>query len=350
MVSAAAPTGGSPWLVGGGVTDADGVNHVAIWSAADPAGPWIRNAVAPVPGRDGPNETVLAFAPATGAGPVVSLGSRPSPNEGYPRPSTWFAAGPPGEPSWHEMLAVRELFGGPNVVALGAMSAGPHGYFIAGSWVGPGNQVVAAVWTSPDGRDWTRDDTDPAFDAGPGTTSYAYGVADGPSGVVLTGTTAVPTRSDPTREVGALWYSAAGARWVRLPPPSRTGRTLAGTVAAVGSGWLAGGSTGQQPQLWSIDAHLHVSATTLPAPTGATVDSLAVTATAALAGGVTPGGHPVLWMAPRHGDRVGRWRLLTAPPTRSAWSAARLAATSGHILLVLFDGGSSQVWQAALAG
>src|SRR5262249_8927714 len=159
----------------------------------------------PVAGRDGPNETIQGFGTRPATGPLTAVGSRPSPTEGYPRPSTWTASsGGPGRPAWRGGRAARGVERRPKVVGVPRMGAGPHGYFVAGTWLAPDGHVVAAVWRSPDGVQWTRNDTDPAFDAGAGTQSYAFSVADGPGGVLLGGATATPRPGDPTREIPTL--------------------------------------------------------------------------------------------------------------------------------------------------
>jgi hypothetical protein len=352
MMVVAAPGSGAPWLLGGALPAGNGVNQVAIWSAATPAGPWRADPLSPVPGRDGPNETILAFAHQTGAGPTTAFGTRLSPTEGYPRPSTWFAS--PGRataPSWQEVLADRELFGGPNVVAVSEMSSGPHGYFITGTWIGPDGHVVAAVWRSVDGVRWTRDDTDPAFDAGPGSESYGYDVADGASGLLLAGTTAFPTRQDPTKEVGTLWHSADGDRWTRLAQlPGHGSRVVARAVRPLGAGWVAAGSAGSRPEVWIVDGHLRARAQTLPAAGAATVYDLAVTPGSVLAAGVTPTGAVTVWAAARHGNRLGSWRLVNSPPAEAGWSGVSLAAAAGQVVVVIFDDHSSEIWRAGWPG
>jgi hypothetical protein len=346
VVSAAAPGVEPQWLLGGGLIGPDGVNHVAIWSAADPSGPWVRDAMAPVPGRDGPNETILGFAIPAGPGLRAAVGSRPSPTEGYPRPSTWTAGGPSRSPRWREALAARELYGGPNVVAIGGMGAGPHGYFIAGTWIAPDNHVVASVWRSGAGLSWRRDDTDPAFDAGPGAQAYALAVADGQSGVLMAGTTARPEPDDPTREIPTLWYSPDGSRWARLPALPSGGTGVIRAVRALGTGWVAGGQAASRPEAWTLTPGLHPSPRTLPGAPGATVDDLAVTPAAVWAVGVTPGGSVVLWRAARQGDRVRGWTEVSSPPAGSGWSGASLAATASQVIVVASNPTRSQVWRA----
>jgi hypothetical protein len=346
VVVAAPPAGPAPWLLGGGVIGPDGVNQVAIWSAAGPAGPWLRNSLAAVPGRDGPNETIQGFGTRAAPGPLAAVGSRPSPTEGYPRPSTWAApAGSIGPPAWQEALAARELFGGPNVVAVGGMGAGPHGYFVAGTWIAPDNHVVAAVWRSSAGVRWTRDDTDPAFDAGAGTESYAVSVADGASGILVGGTTARPAPGDPTRQLPTLWHSADGTGWTRLAALPGSGGVRA--VRALGIGWIAGGQAGTRPESWTVDANLRPSAEALPAPSGATVADLAVTPGAVLAAGLMPAGTLLLWRASRHGDKLGTWQTVTPPPTGTGWSGVSLAAAGNQVVLVVFNATRTRVWRSA---
>jgi hypothetical protein len=349
VVAAASPAGQGGWLLGGGVIGPDGVNRVAIWSAAAPAGPWRRNALSPVAGRDGPNETIQGFGTRPGPGPLTAVGSRPSPTEGYPRPSTWLApAGGTGPSTWQEILAARELFGGPNVVAIAGMGAGPHGYFVAGTWLAPDNHVVVSVWRSPTGAGWRRDDTEPSFDAGPGTQSYALTVADGPSGVLLGGTTATPAPGDPTRQLPTLWHSADGAHWTRLPPlriPGLPGRGAVRAVRVLGAGWLAAGQAGSRPEAWTVDAQLRSSGRALPGPAGTTVTDLAVTPSSMLATGVTPAGTVLVWRAARQGEHLGAWRAVSPPPAGPGWSGASLAAAGDQVVLVVFNDTTSGVWR-----
>jgi hypothetical protein len=355
VVAAEAPTGPGPWLLGGGVVTPDGINHVTIWVAAGPGGPWRTASMHPFPGRDGPTELILGLA-----GGNVALGSYRAPREGYPRPSTWTATEGSAAGSWQEVLANRELFGGPNIVAIGddaggGLTSGPHGYHIAGTWIGPGNRVVAAVWSSGDGHIWTRDDIDPAFTAGSGTQSYGADVADGETGLLMVGTTAEPSPSDPTRVVGALWYSSGGGKWRRLPALAGAQQVVVDVDRPIptvtgSEGWLAAGqrtSVGaEQPTVWMVGADLRARATTLPGPP-AVVTDLAMTERTVWAAGVTRTGAPVVWNAPLHGGRPSGWRLVTAPAAGAGWEQARLAAGGGQVLLVLFDVSRSEVWRTA---
>lgn len=345
MVSVQAPTASTPWLLGGNTVSPSGVNMVAIWSASGPGGPWRRDGLLPVPGRDGPNETILGFAAGE------ALGSRHSPTEGYPRPSAWVRA---TTGTWVEVLEPREMFGGPDIVAIGdesdgGITAGSHGFHVAGAWIGPGDRVVAAVWAAPEGATWTRDDTNQAFTAGATTQSYGYDIADGPDGLLMVGTVSVPTHAHPTAQVGAIWYSPDGIRWAHTAQLGGAGQTVLASVRAVGDSWVAGGQRTtagvSTPTVWYVTASRAPSAHTLPGVDSAVVDDLAVTSTEVVAAGHTDDGTAVLWAAPRHGDAIGGWRLLQAPPTGPRWDSARVAATPSATVLVVFDGSRSEVWQ-----
>ena len=348
VVSAQAPTVDTPWLLGGDTVGGDGVTHVAAWSAARATGPWQPVGLVPVPGRDGPNETILGFAAPVGLGPIVMFGSRRSPTEGYPRPSTWTAV--IGQPLlFYEVLADRELFGGPNVVSIGTKSgggltSGPHGFHIAGTWVGPADAAVASVWgASAAGQPWSRDTTDPAFVAGPGQQAYGADVADGSAGLLMVGYLAAPTTADPLAQYGALWYSADGRAWTRL------GLLPSAALSAVRvskGGWTAGGSRGSRPAVWRIGTDLAASLTVLPG-TG-TVTDLAVDGAAVWAAGVSADGSAELW---RGWVPTGRWSAVPVPPAGGvAWDQARLAVGRDQLLLVMFNGTVSAVWRTTVLG
>jgi hypothetical protein len=348
VVAVEAPTGAVPWLLGGGVITPDGVNHVTIWTARGPGGPWGTASMHAFLGRDGPNELILGLA-----GGDVALGSFRAPREGYPRPSTWTAAPATAGSVWQEVLADRELFGGPSIVAIGdgangGLTSGPHGYHIAGTWIGPDNRVVAAVWSSSDGTRWARDDVDPAFSGGPSAQSYGMDIADSATGLLMVGTTAVPSPADPTREVGSLWFSPDGHGWRRLPALTDGPRVVVDAVGATTGGWVAAGqrtSGGtERPVVWVVGRDLVSGGATLPGPPSVVTD-LAVTPTREWAAGVTAAGAPVVWDAPvRQGQPAG-WHAVVAPAAGPGWEQARLAAAGGQVVLVLFDAGRSEVWR-----
>jgi hypothetical protein len=177
---------------------------------------------------------------------------------------------------WDEIVEPREMFGGPDIIGVGGVAAGPHGDFVAGTWTDARSHPVVAVWRSPDGRTWSRDSTDPSFVGRSGEVPFGTAVADGPHGVLVTGTAEVPTRSDPTGQRGALWYSPDGVRCRRILSGAiaapREHSTFA-AVTATGSGWLIAGTEGTGPTtratVWTLDSDLRrVRATPLPPSTG----------------------------------------------------------------------------------
>ncbi|HEX6394428.1 MAG TPA: hypothetical protein VFZ97_13400 [Acidimicrobiales bacterium] len=356
---------GLPWLIGGvvatpqqvhpeGLVTSDELREVAIWESTSPSGPWKVAPMKPVPGRDGPNETILYFA-GTGQSPVA-FGSRASPTEGYPRPSAWTSS-PSG---WTEDLESRELFGGPNIVGFGGMGEGPHGYFIAGTWSDSRGHAQASVWTSPTGTGWIRVN-DPSFEGHRGETPIGEAIADTRQGVLLAATVEAPTRQDPSAQHIGLWYSPRGRQWARLGARQLgMSHSTAGAIISVGGGWLVAGTTTaggrSRPAVWLVDSSLRVAkATVLPGtlPIGGTLDPVTTITTAAAYGSrvVVAGvarGVPVIWTA--HLGRRGvptAWRREHAP-SASPPSLQRVSVALGAraTVVVLTGKTDSALWYA----
>jgi hypothetical protein len=338
--------------VGGDTLTSDGVTHAGIWSASSPTGPWQRATMHAVPDRDGPYETVLGFARV--AGRTVALGSRNSPEEGYPRPSTW--TGDSMAATWQEALANRELFGGPDIVALGGITGGPHGYSVAGTWVGPSGRPGVAVWRSTDGTHWVRHDSDPALVGDAEETPLALDAADNGHGILVVGNASAPLPDQPGHQRGAMWYSRTGASWVRLaasdPRLDPTGHTSVTTVRALGDGWLAAGTTGDgdgsRPTIWTVDAGLRLRSRALPVHAGqtaVTVTGLTVSATTAVAAGVA-GGQAVVWAAAVDHGRLGPWQPLRPGPAPApdGLRTVAVAAGPGTVTAVLSGTTTSELW------
>lgn len=329
---AATPTG---WLAGGVEEGTGGAPpSVSIWSAPRVTGPWFAADMAPIRGRDGPQESILGFA--THAGRLVALGSRPSPTEGYPRPSTWSAPGPAGP--WREVLEDREFFGGPSIVGLGGLTAGPHGFTVTGTWTDAAGRPTAAVWRSPDGQRWSRDSTAPAFDSRGPDSPLAAAVADSPGGLVVVGSWYDPVPGDPTRTTGALWYSPDGGAWRSLAIGPAGAASAFDAVVAVPGGWLVGGRVGYgrsaAAAVWTLDRRLHLG----PAEV---LDAGHPTAPVALAAG---GGVVVAVVA--SGPRItlleqcgASWQPVVGPPASAPAPTYLAAAVRGSTALIAAAGG-----------
>lgn len=343
LATVVAPATGRPWLAGGDTLTPDGVTHVGIWSASSPTCPWQQAAMHPAPDRDGPYETILGFA--TSASGTVALGSRNSPGEAYPRPSTWTDDG--ASITWKEALAGRELFGGPNIVALGNIAAART----ATPWPAHGSVPPAIRWRSTDGTQWVRNDTDPALAGQPGETPLALDVADNRRGVLVVGSASAPIPGHAGHQRGTMWFSPTGVSWVRLfgadAPLDQASQTAVTAVRAVGDRWVAAGTVGDRPMIWSVDTDLRLRAQALPF-TGQppiAVSGLTVSATMAVAAGVA-GGQPVFWDAPVEHERLGRWRSVAPERGRgpAGLRTVAVAAGPGGVTAILSGPTTSQVW------
>ena len=367
----AAVTAGGPtaaWLLGGTVVDGRGDRHVRIWSAPGPAGPWRVAGMAAVPGLDGPQETIEDLSSGTAG--LIAFGYRLSPDEGYPRPSAWVARD--GRPSaWDEIHEDREFFGGPDIISFGGMSQGPHGCFVAGTWTDGRGRPVISVWRTTDGRDWTHDYTDPAFEGRPGEVPFASGVADSRSGVLVSGSVETPTASDPGHQEGALWLSADGTRWRRLPLPAGAGSGGPGTtfdaVAAVPGGWLVAGTVGTAtgttgtgtgaasgggrsvPAVWSVTTAGTVGPPQrLPLGGDGTAGAPVVPTSVDMAGDrVTVAGRSgmraVIWSAGLSARGVGRMHRVPAPPADVPQLQGVLVAAGPAGAMVVMSGADASV-------
>lgn len=352
--------GHAPWLIGG-VIPAEPASTgefrtfphptVAIWAASSPTGPWKLASMRADPQRDGPNETIQFLA--SGRTPALAFGWRNSPTEGYPRPSAWIAADGTGR-QWSEVIEDREFFGGPSVVGFAGASSGPHGDFVAGTWTGVSDAPVASVWSSRDGRNWSRDATDPALVGQPGQLPFATGIADGPRGVLLTGTLDIPTRRDPTRQQGVLWYSPDGTSWARRDSSALNGAadSTLGAVAATADGWVVGGTETlarkTRPLAWFVPAGRSPAKPVLladPSDAGqTTVTGLAVDDSRAVMAAIVRG-RARLWIAPLHQGVPGAWTELQAPPSAlGSLQRVDVSISPAGAVVALVARSSTEIW------
>ena len=127
-----------------------------------------------------------------GPGPVATTTPHPS------RP--FLPSGPIGLPPGETVSSVTA--GGPGLVA-------------GGSEVTQGGEVDAAIWTSADGTTWARVPDEQGVFGGPGVQEIADVTVGGP-GLVAVGRGASVVGSD-TYATAAVWTSAAGFNWSRVP-------------------------------------------------------------------------------------------------------------------------------------
>lgn len=341
---------GGRWRMGGVVIGPDGSRHVAIWTSSAVGGPWAPDDMVAVTGRDGPNETI--FGISGDATHMVAFGYRRSPTEGYPRPSTWLSR-PATGPSWHEILEDREFFGGPDIIGFGNLTYGTHGFTIAGTWTDPQGRPTLAVWRSPEGEHWTRDSTEPAFQGDAADIPLASGVADGPSGLLMSGSVSTPTPAAPTRREGGLWWSSSGQTWEGLPitPAGRPAplSTTFDAVTAVAGGWAVAGTettaTGSRAAVWFVDSRLRMSGPQLLSrdakPLSLTSDGTTVMLVAA------DGDRPEIWTAEAGPAVPRRWTTLRAPVAHTGFDitgGTLQSSRSGWVLVLAGADHSSEWW------
>jgi hypothetical protein len=205
---------------------------VLTFAIAGPAAPPARSPSAP-----------LHPAPAT---PAPSLGEAP------PIDPALFAP-PPLDPipwqdvRWERVADPGNILGGPllqdlrrvvrggiGIVALGSDSRGEPGSF----------HRVTTVWLSRTGRDWAEVELNAGVK--PGDVAEAWQIAAGPAGIIVIGSVCC------REEAPAIWWSATGERWARLPiDPGllRDGGVL--DLAAGPGGYVAVGSQAERAAIWA---------------------------------------------------------------------------------------------------
>lgn len=114
---------------------------------------------------------------------------------------------------WMRVPHDESIFGGDGGWVAEDVVAGGAGYVAVG-WGGPRENIDAAVWTSTNGEQWQRitdgDLTDTA------SAAAMYSIANTGNGLVAVGT-AWEGDSDTGRDEPAVWTSADGLEWERIP-------------------------------------------------------------------------------------------------------------------------------------
>jgi hypothetical protein len=131
--------------------------------------------------------------------------------------------------NWSEVPAAGAVFGGPNIQEMRSVALGGPGLVAVGNDYAE-VAVNGAVWTSADGLTWTRVPHDAAVFGGAGNQEMR-GVAAGTPGLAAVG-------RDDTGEAGdaAVWASADGLTWWRVTDPVVFGGPLLQEMYAVAAG------------------------------------------------------------------------------------------------------------------
>jgi hypothetical protein len=344
---------GPPWLVGGAVQRPGQAEPTpAVWSSPDGRS-WQARAMQPTT-PDGPHTRILSVAVH---GVVeVALGNRPSPLHGNARPTIWRAV---GNGPFTEIDITRELFGGPDLISLGAVTAGAQGFLVAGSWETPAG-VSAAVWFSPDGLAWTRVDSPAQFEPAGGALLEATAAASAPAQVFVVGRAIggaggaagvlhpeawrAPGPSGPWAAVALAGSGTAGAADAVVATSAVGG----GGRTALAVGWAG---AGRRVTVWApAGPSAPWSARTLagrPAAPPAGKDAAGIALT------LSPAGIAVLTVAGPSGAQLWtsplaslHWTARAVPPGETHADALPVAADASTI--VLLDPASGRLWEAGL--
>jgi len=224
---------GGPGVVAVGYDDAGGDRDAAVWVSTDGLA-WQRipNDAA-VFGAGGVQE---ASGVAAGAGRLVAVGYDDA--GGDRDAAVWVST---DGVAWERVPHDEAVFGGPGFQMAAAVAAGTSG-FAAGGTDDPDGDLDAAMWASADGLTWQRVPHDEAVFGGPDF-QVASGVAAAGPGFVTVGI----DYSGGDRD-GAVWVSADGLTWARVPhdeavfggPDAQRILGVAATavrLVAVGSDW-----------------------------------------------------------------------------------------------------------------
>jgi hypothetical protein len=219
--------------------------------------------------EDGAHARLLSLT--RGGDRVAAIGYAVSALHGSQRPVLFQAdgAGP-----LRETYLLRELFGGPRLISTGRIASGPAGFLAVGTRSSPGasDRPAAQVWQATSPPDWARLDDEPGLASRPGEQVWGNDIAVGPGRAVVVGRRDVAGQPNDA----AAWFSDAGGRaWQRVGSlDGRSGPQQLDRVAAMGTGFVAAGSSNGAVEVWrSADGSSWTHrALDAPVPPGGVVD------------------------------------------------------------------------------
>lgn len=342
------------WYASGGYLAADGSTRPALWTSGD-ARTWTELPARPT-SVYGPGQLLTSVACRDTL--VVAIGATSGGVHANPRVSTWSGA-PDGPLS--EQPAPFELFGGPDAIGVSRLAANPTGgtsggsaavpapgWLILGAWRDANGQAGAAVWVAADGRAFQRVDADPALESGTGGPTVARDAIAAPGRFTMVGSAGTQGGSVVAR-APAVWTSADGLRWQRVPVPADGEDEEPQRVLADPRGVLAVGVRGGGFGAWrgpAVDGSGAWRATGRFGAFAGTglpmVSSLATGPSGDDYALVGDGARYRLWSSP---DGTG-WteRQLPVPVPADAERRAVLAGAGGRLLLAVEDGASARLW------
>jgi hypothetical protein len=201
---------------------------------------------------------VAANAIAASGATQVAVGSA----DGFP--AIW--SSPDGGTTWQRGTGVAAVtLDRAGLQQLTAVAHGPAGWVAVG---GPAQSAAGGhpvVVSSPSGQTWTAQDGLRAFSAAGLVTS---GVAASARGYVIVG-----WQDSGAHQTGMAWFSSGLAGWQVALLPATGGNTMVTGITATSSGFVAIGSAGASPAVWTSANGQVWHQTTLPLPETASAGS-----------------------------------------------------------------------------
>jgi hypothetical protein len=282
--------------------------------AASAAGTVTYGAFAGYPGPQRPGVPPPALESIAAAnGEQVAVGTA----DGYP--AIW-RRGQGSSWSLASGAADGVLFGRPGIEGLTAVTHGPAGWLAVGNVVSGAPQGHPVVVTSPDGATWQAADGGFAFAV---NNSYAYGAAAGPTAYVIVG----KRITDAGRVVAATWWSAGLSGWTRGGNGGLDGRLMPSAILAVAAGpngFIAVGSHGSDPAVWSSPNGRSWIVKSAPKPAGASsavLSQIAVNGTRVVAAGDAVTSSGTVPFVEASADGGGHWQEVSLPGGHAAVTA-----------------------------
>jgi hypothetical protein len=269
-------------------------------------------------GRDGSELGISSVAAAVGE--QLAVGS----TDGYP--AIWRRG--PGD-SWSLARGAADgvLAGRPGIETLAAVTHGPAGWLAVGGVISGAAQHPVVV-ISPEGATWQAADGAPVFGVGG---VYAYGATAGQADYVIVG-----EQVSGNRVIAATWWSAGLGGWTRGGNGDLDGRLRPSAmfaVATVPDGFIAVGSHGSGPAVWTSPDGRQWTVTDVPSPAGASgavLRQVAAHGARVVATGDAVTAKGTMPFAEVSADGGASWREVSLPaPGRQAAVTAITASATG---------------------
>ncbi|HCT79011.1 MAG TPA: hypothetical protein DGT23_21110 [Micromonosporaceae bacterium] len=264
----------------------------------------------------------------------AALGGASGGAHGNLRITTWFSSA--GGELTQNPLEDFELFGGGSAIGVEEMVAFPGGYVMAGNWLHPSGRAGPAVWFSADGRAWQRLPEDPALASTGEVTRHANGIVA--LGQQSNGLLLIGEERKGGKDMPFAATSSDGKGWIQEAIPGE-GSLLNGSATTLAA-WH-----GSRIDAWRrVDSRWQPSGGFDP---GQGPQPPRITGVTGSLIGSCGGKECGLW---RYQD--GKWTALKAPTPLAATptSAVLLAGDGKKMLLTMTDGNNLRMYLAESLG